>query len=210
MQAKTVKMIKMIKMQDDNIGEIPIDDCKPAAYVLGVAYTDCDSCPFPFCVRSEANIIQMELREHLVRIMRKLGKTMKEAAEAAQVTPRSAYRYMNVDRDTDCAFCNKIHSQDVMCKSDVYSVVYENGQPVVILNKHRGASPLESKIVETFTSYVFPNSSMERGIGIHDYWKVGKVELDDAKNFERMCDALNMYTMSLNLNRSTVCLQQVR
>lgn len=184
-----------------------VGGCRPAAMVLAVDSISCNECPFPFCVVAEAGIIRVELREHLTRIMRRLGNTMEETAAAIGISLRSAFRYASIHEDTGCAQCNLTHSQDVMCKSNTYSVVYRYEQYVVILNKHRHATPRELKVVEYFIGYVFPSSILEKSTNGHDYWILSRVELEEAKNFEGMCAALNTYTLSLS--REKRCLQVV-
>jgi len=182
-----------------------VDGCRPAASVLNVSSVSCEECPFPFCVSEEAQIIQSELREHITRIMRRLGNSMEETAKAMDVSLRSVYRYAGAYVDVDCVQCNLIHSQNVMCKSNVYSVVYKDGQYTVILNKHRHATAEELKLVECFVEYVFPSSITEQSTNGHDHWVMSRVELEEAKKFQQMCNALNSYTLSLG--RSAKCLQ---
>ena len=171
--------------------------CRPAAYVLGKTSVVCNDCPFPFCVITEAKIIKAELGEHLAMILRRLGNTMEETAEAMGVSLRSVYRYSSVHKDTDCIQCNLIHSQDVMCKSDIYTVVCKDGQHVIMLNRHRCATERELKVIEYFIDYVFPNSIVGRVDGGHDHWVLGRVSLEEAKKFDCMCNALGKYVLSL-------------
>lgn len=189
--------------------------CRPALLVLEALgeiqkkeTVSCCACPFPYCVQHEAEIIKQELKEHLVRIMRRLGSTMEETAAAMEVSLRSVYRYAGAYVSVACPQCNLVHSLSVMCKSNVYSVVCRGEQYTIILNKHRHATPQELKLVECFIDYVFPSSTVKRSTNGHDYWLLAKVELEEAKNFERMCNALNRYTLSLS--RGTECIQQVR
>lgn len=182
--------------------------CKPAASIRGVSSISCSECPFPFCVMAEAEIIRLELRERLARLMRRLGNSVEETAKAMGVTPRSVYRYASVHEDGSCVQCNLIHSQDVMCRSSVYSVACKDRQHVIVLNVHRHATAQELKLVEYFVDYVFPSSVTEKRTNGHDYWLLNRVELEEAKNFRGMCDALNQYTLSLVGDAR--CLQQIR
>lgn len=179
--------------------------CKPAASILNVKSKDvnCNKCPFPFCVIAEAQIIKIELREHLMRIMNRLHSTAEETAKVLDVSMRSVYRYKNT-RDTGCTWCNLTHSQDVLCKSNVYSVVRMGMPYFIILNKHKCVTEPEFKQVEYFAEYVFPSGIIRKLNGGHDYWVVNRVEPEESKRFEGMCDALNRYTMSLSGVRSRV------
>lgn len=172
--------------------------CKPAADVLGVSSVNCNRCPFPFCVVVEARIIKTELSEHLARIRRRLGSSVEETAKALGVSLRSAYRYTSVHEDTGCTQCNLTHSQDVMCKSNIYSVVYADGRYTIVLNKHQHATQQELKTVECFVDYVFPSSVMKKSTGDHDYWVLSRVEPEEEEGFRSMCDALSKFTLSLN------------
>lgn len=184
--------------------------CQPAATVLGVGEVNCNSCPFPFCVSAEAGNIKAKLREHLARIMQKLGNTVEEISEAIGTTPRTIYRY-TAAHGLDCVQCNLIFSRDVVCESRVYTVVYTGGQYIIILSKHRRATAEELSIVRHFTEYVFPSSVVERVNSGHDHWLLGRVGIEEAKNFQRMCTALNEYTMSLNKSAGVAeCLQTTR
>lgn len=187
-----------------------VGGCRPAATILGVVNTDCDQCPFPFCVVAEASIIRVELREHVARIMRRLGSTVEETAAAMEVSIRSIYRYADAYVNVACTQCNLLHSQDVMCKSNTYSVVHISEQYTIVLNKHRHATPQELKTVEYFIDYVFPSSIAEKSTNSHDFWVLSRVELEEAKSFQGMCDALNTYTLSLDRSRGERCLQTVR
>jgi len=182
--------------------------CQPAASVLGVSNISCDRCPFPFCVEAEAEILRYELREHMVRSMLKLGATMREIAKSMGVSLRSVQRYASSREEVYCEQCNLIHSQYVMCKSNTYSVVYENKVYSVISNRHGHASESAINSVECFIEYVFPDSPIEIHTGEHDYWPLRKIGLKEAENFEHMCEALNKYTVSLN--GDTRCLQLMR
>lgn len=182
--------------------------CRPAASVLNMSSTDCNKCPFPFCVVAEASIIKSELREQVARIMRRLGNSMEETAEAMKVSLRSAYRYVSVYEDVNCAQCSLIRSQDVMCKSNAYSVVCRGEQYVIILNKHKHATIQELKAVEYFIGYVFPSSIVRKSTNSHDYWVLSRVELEEVEKFKTMCGALDKYTLSLS--RGAECLQRTR
>lgn len=178
-----------------------MDGCRPAAGVLNASRVGCSECPFPFCVITEAKVIRVELREHLTRIMQKLGNSVGEIAKAIDVNIRSVYRYANVHGDTSCTWCDVTHSQDAMCRSDIYTVVRKDGQYVTILNRHDHATERELRVVECFIEYVFPDSIAERVNGGHDHWVVGRVGLEEAKKFQDMCSALNTYTLSLSRRR---------
>lgn len=179
--------------------------CRPVAGIFGTSSVGCDKCLFPFCVVAEANITKIELREHMARVMQKLGNSVKEIASVLGTSTRSVYRYTSAYESTDCAWCGMIHSQTVMCKSDVYTVVCKGEQYIIILNKHRHVKEHELKVIEGFTEYVFPSSVLGKMNGVHDYWVLDKVKLEEARNFRCMCDALDTYTMSLG--RSRRCLQ---
>lgn len=175
-----------------------VGGCRPATYVLGVSIASCDKCPFPFCVVAEASIIKYELKEHLARIMRRLGNSMEETAKAMKVSIRSTYRYTSAHEHVSCVQCNLLHSQDVMCRSNIYTVVCKDGQYITILNKHGHATERELWVVECFIEYVFPSSIAEKSTNGHDCWALSRVELEEAKKFDGMCTALNMYTLSLS------------
>lgn len=184
-----------------------VGGCRPAAGVLGVRNMSCSECPFPFCVTAEAGIIRMELKEHLVRAMQKLGNTAEEIAKAMGVSTRSTFRYTSAHEDVDCAMCNLIHSESVMCRSDVYTVTHRDGRYLVMLNQHRHATKSELKAIECFIEYVFPISIIERSKNGHDCWVLSRFELEEAEKFEGMCAALEKYTLSLS--RGMECLQQI-
>jgi len=179
--------------------EYTAQGCKPAASILGVKANgvNCNKCPFPFCVVAEAQIIKIELREHLVRIMSRLHSTAKETAKALDVSMRSVYRYRNAC-DTGCTWCNLTHSQDVLCKSNVYSVVRVDMPYFIVLNRHQCATGPELKQVEYFAEYVFPSGITKRLNGGHDHWIVNGAGPEESKRFESMCDALDRYTMSFS------------
>lgn len=183
--------------------------CAPAANVLSRSSVSCDECPFPFCVVAEAKIIRLELREHLVRIMSKLGSSVEEIAETMGVSKRSVYRYAGACEYMHCVQCDLAHSQDVMCRSNTYTVVYSGGQYTIVLNSHRHATVQESELIGYFIDYAFPSSTVERVTSDHEYWVLGRVELEEAKNFQTMCDALNRYTLSLSWSKGKKCLQTV-
>ena len=174
-----------------------VGGCEPAASVLNESSVSCSECPFPFCVSEEAQIIQSQLKEHLTRIMRRLGSSMEETAKAMDVSLRSVYRYTSIHENVNCVQCKLIHSQDVMCRSNTYSVVREDRQYIVVLNKHRQATKQEEKLVECFIDYVFPLSIVEKSNNGHNYWALSRVELEETKRFEGMCNALNTYTLNL-------------
>lgn len=187
-----------------------IGECKPAASVLGVGINSvsCSKCPFPFCVVEEVKAVRLGLRRHLARVMYGLGNSIGEIADAMKVTTRSAQRYTSIYRNyrnTSCVQCSLVQSQYIMCKSDIYSVLNKDGQYTVVLNRHRHATARELKIVKYFTEYVFPNSVARRMNGSHDYWVLSEVELEDATKFQKMCDAMNNYALSLV--RGERCLQ---
>lgn len=181
------------------------NECRYAAVVLGADDVSCDVCPFPFCVPAEANIIQTELRAQLVRTLHKLGNSMEETAGFLGVSLRSVYRYAHVDEDVNCVQCNMIHDRDVMCKSDIYSVIHKDEQYIIVLNKHRHATEQESSIVRHLIDYAFPSSIVEQNDDCHDYWVLRRVELEEAMNFKRMCDALDK--LMLSLGGMVKCLQ---
>jgi len=188
-------------MEGRCIEHLPVEGCRPAADVLGidVVQVKCDSCPFPFCVVSEAQIIKRELREHMTRIMKQLNNTVDEIALTVNTSKRSIYRYMSgwAKNRGECKWCGLVHSQMLMCKSNMYCVVKVDGQYIILLNHHKSANPMESNSVNFFTEYAFPNSSVQRFNGGHDRWLITHTDDEDSARFERMCDALNTYTMSL-------------
>ena len=183
-----------------------IGTCKPAASILGVSKVDCDECPFPFCVLSE---ISLKLKDHMAKIIRELGSSMEETAKALNVTIRSAYRYTSTHAYTDCAQCDLTHSQDVMCRSNIYTVVRRGEQLITVLNKHRRATVREVKAVDCFIEYVFPVSIVERSMNGHDYWLLSHVEPEEIKRFEGMCTVLDKYIMT-KIGIGAECLQQIR
>ena len=173
--------------------------CRPARRILKTSRVYCDECPFPFCIEIERNTMRNEFNEQLTRILHKLGNTMEKTAEIMSVSLRSTYRYTSAPKDTTCPQCNMIHSQDVACKSDTCCVVRNGEQYTIVLNKHKLATPQESSIMRCFTSYLFPSSIYSNGADnqSHDYWLLDRVVPSEAENFERMCDNLNKYHMSL-------------
>jgi len=180
--------------------------CKPAAHILNkhVGEMDCDMCPFPFCVMAEAKAIRTELNRQLILSMRQLGATMEIAAQSLGMTSRTAFRYVSDMIDKDCEQCCLLRSSKVICVSNLYTVLCDNQymQYMVVLNRH-GPVPLqELKSVECFIDYVFPSGYVVENAGNHYYWQVERVELEDGKNFERMCDDLREYTMSTLTTRS--------
>ncbi|MCJ7760627.1 hypothetical protein MUP59_05735 [Candidatus Bathyarchaeota archaeon] len=171
--------------------------CRPAARILGTRVASCDKCPFPFCAVAEAGVLKSELRGRLAKTMRMLGNTIEETARALDISLRSVNRYASAPENMSCAQCNLIHSQDVMCKSNIYTVVHKDGEYATVLNRHGHATEQELKIVEYFIEYVFPSSTVERSINVHDHWVLSKVEPAEAEKFEGMCNALSQYTLSL-------------
>ncbi len=198
-----------------------ITGCKPAASVLNVAKVDCEECPFPFCVVEEASVIEAEIREYMIKTLRRLGKTVDEVAQALQISRRSIFRHtsshenVNAYENPDCIWCNALHSPEIVCKSNLYSVL-RNGdvddQYTIILNKHRHASGRELKIIELFAGYAFPSSviGVERSGNGHDHWILERVKLEESKNFMCMCDALNTYMRNRSSEGGLECQLPIR
>ena len=177
--------------------------CKPAALILNkhVGEMDCAMCPFPFCVMAEAKAIRTELNRQLILSMRQLGTTIEMAAQSLGMTSRTAFRYVSDMVDKDCEQCCLLRSSKVICVSNLYTVLRNDqymqyNQYTVVLNRHGPVAPQELKGVECFIDYVFPSGHIAENVGSHYYWQVDRVEPEDGKNFERMCDNLREYTMS--------------
>jgi len=127
-----------------------------------------------------------------------LGGSIEETARAMGVTTRSMYRYNNMDKGEDCIQCNSIMSPKVLCKSNTYSVIGEDNQYTIVLNRSGCATAEEDQLVEIFTDYVFPSSLVQKKSNIHDYWTVSRIMEDEEKSFQTMCSALNTYTQGLS------------
>jgi hypothetical protein len=173
--------------------------CDAAAFVLNTDVTDCNKCPFPFCVTSELGRGKAVIREHMTMLLQKLGQSVQDMANTLDVTTRSVSRYKYYDVhhvNPDCEWCTAIHSKDVLCKSTIYTIIHKDGKYLAILNEHRTASVREAKSIELFIDYVFPAGLYVRQLAMHEYWEVTKYEQEEVRNFNQMCNALDRYTMS--------------
>ena len=171
------------------------EGCKAMAYVLNIDIndTDCEKCPFPFCVEVEAGQIIRYLRYEMTSIMNQLGNSCNEIAQAAGVSRRTINRYMKYNNDNQCAQCNIVHSANIVCRSNVFSVAKRGTDYIIILNRHGTCRRHEQSVVYDLIDYAFPCSKVQPWLGIHDHWIISRVELLESQRFDNMCVALNRY-----------------
>jgi len=172
-----------------------VDMCKPASGVLGTE-VGCSGCPFPFCVVAEMGSIRELINEQAAYAMRSLGRTVQEVANAIGVSLRTVQRYTGQGTTYECPQCNMVHSKEVACRSQVYSVIPYKESYITLLNRHGQATKSESSAVELFIDYTFPDSIIQKHMDGHDYWMLSRVSIEEANNFKQMCSALDSYISS--------------
>lgn len=169
------------------------NECKAASSVLKNVITDCDLCPFPFCVESEADLLLFELREQFAKAMHQLGVSADEIARTLGISLRSAYRYTNSQTSYDCAQCKIVHSSNIMLKSSLLTLVKDNDSYQVLLNRHGQATTTEKSGLLVFVDYVFPDSRVVTNVGAHEFLTISNIDQSDVKKLQWMCDNLVAY-----------------
>lgn len=168
-------------------------ECKAASSILKKVIDNCDLCPFPFCVESEASLLLFELRGQFAKAMHQLGVSADEIARTLGISLRSAYRYTNGQTTYDCTQCNIVHSSHAMLKSSLLTLAKDNNSYQVLLNRHGQATTTEKSGLLVFVDYVFPDSKVVPNVGAHEFWTVSNVEQSDVKKLQWMCDNLVAY-----------------
>jgi len=79
----------------------------------------------------------------------------------------------------------------------VFSVAQEDGNYIVLLNKHGEAKPEQLKTVDYFIDYTFPTGIVREHRTTHSYWVVEDTEQEERDKFDKMCSTLNRYLTGL-------------
>ena len=160
----------------------------------------CTDCPYPFCVRDEANRIRNMARDVSIMAMLTMNASVKAIAEKTGMEVRTVYDVAWKNRVVKgCYWCKLNYKPGgVFCRTNIATVTYDNDTIAVTLIEHRIATLNEYSFVDTLVEGMFPDGVLQNhSESPHSHWVINRVSGDEARHVYDRMKELSVYTSRL-------------
>ena len=166
----------------------------------GADTMSCRECPYPFCVRAEANRMRNLARDISIMAMSTMHASVKVIAEKVGMNVHSVYDVVERNKTAKSCYWCKMNFREggVFCRTKSCTVAYDNSDIAVTLTSHREATPNDFGAIETLVETLFPDGVLASADEVsHSHWVINRVDEDEAVSVYGRMTELATHTMYL-------------
>ncbi len=166
----------------------------------GADTMSCRECPYPFCVRAEANKMRNLARDITIMAMSAMHASARVIAEKVGMGVHTIYDVVEKNKTAEsCYWCRmNFRGGGVFCRTGSCTVAYDSNSIAVTLTSHREAAPNEFGAIETLVETLFPDGVLVNANEVpHSHWVINRVGEDEAISVYNHMTELATHTMYL-------------